>query len=84
MARWLVSTGENAWLAVIERYENNKRVEEYKATHGGRAPPDPPLTAVAKTLFPCFFREKVHIVMGYVVNIRTSSSFLFCGVRRRL
>jgi hypothetical protein len=58
------SLGESQWLTVIEKYEDNKRIEEYKAAHGGRAPPDPPLKAIAKTIFPCFFREKVHIVMG--------------------
>ena len=58
--------GESAWLGVIERYEENKRIEEYKASHGGRAPPDPVWKAVLKTFAPCFFREKVHIVMGYV------------------
>ena len=58
------SLGENQWLTVIENYEYNKGVEEYKATHGGRAPPDPPLKAFLKMIAPCFFREKVHIVLG--------------------
>lgn len=58
------SLGEQCWLKVIERYEESKRIEEYKANHGGKAPPDPPHVAVGKMLLPCVYKEKVHIKVG--------------------
>lgn len=58
------SLGERIWLQVIKNYQEVKRIEEYKSTHGGRAPPDPPLKAVLKAVFPCFYRERVHITVG--------------------
>lgn len=58
------SLGEKNWLRVIERYEHNKKVEQYKALNGGRAPPDDPLTALGKTFLPGFFRENVYIKVG--------------------
>lgn len=56
--------GERIWLQIVQNYQETKRIEEYKATHGGRAPPEPPLKALMKVLLPCFFREKVHIAVG--------------------
>ena len=35
-----------------------------KATHGGRAPPDDPVTAVLKIFLPCFFANDVYIKVG--------------------
>lgn len=58
------SLGESTWLTVIERYEESKRIEEYKANHGGKAPPDPFHITVGKTIAPCLFRDKVHIKVG--------------------
>lgn len=58
------SLGEQGWLQVIENYQRQKQIEEYKATHGGRLPPDPPLVAVAKYFLPCLFREKVTVKLG--------------------
>ncbi len=55
---------------MIENYQEGKRIEEYKATHGGRAPPDPPLKMVAKMILPCLFREKVHIKVGADMEAR--------------
>lgn len=56
--------GERVWLQVIQNYQEVKRIEEYKAQHGGRAPPDPPLKAILKFVLPCFFHERVHISVG--------------------
>lgn len=58
------SLGEKAWLTVMEKYQETKRIEEYKAAHGGRSPPDTPLHAFLKSVLPCFFREKIHIAVG--------------------
>lgn len=58
------SLGEAAWVKVIEGYTHQKKIEEYKATHGGRLPPDPPLKAIAKIFCPCMFRERVHAKLG--------------------
>jgi len=62
MQRW--SLGEMGWLSVIEGYAKTKKIEEYKAAHGGRLPPDPILTKIGKILFPCMYRKKVHIKVG--------------------
>ncbi len=64
------SLGEGGWLKVIENYQEGRRIEEYKATHGGRLPPDPPMRMVGKMLFPCLFREKVHIKVGADMEAR--------------
>jgi Ca2+-binding EF-hand superfamily protein len=58
------SLGETTWLKVIERYEESKRIEEYKANHGGKSPPDSFHIGVLKAFLPCLFREKVHIQAG--------------------
>jgi hypothetical protein len=62
--------GESAWLGVIENYQRSKMLEEYKATHGGRLPPESPLKMLAKLFFPCFFRERVHIKVGMDMETR--------------
>lgn len=58
------SLGESTWLQVIENYEESKRIEEYKATHGGRAPPDTFTTKILKCFCPFMYQEKVHIKVG--------------------
>lgn len=63
-------TGERSWIKVIEKYQESRRIEEYKATHGGRAPPDPPLKKIAKMFLPCIFQEKVHIKVGAAMEAR--------------
>lgn len=68
-----VSLGERAWVKISEKYQKVKEIEEYKATHGGRLPPDPPLKAVAKAILPCLFREKVHIKVGFDMEDRHRS-----------
>jgi hypothetical protein len=65
--------GERVWLQVMQNYQESKRIEEYKATHGGRAPPDPPIRALLKTVLPCFFRERVHIMVGSEMEARHQS-----------
>jgi Ca2+-binding EF-hand superfamily protein len=62
--------GERVWLKVIENYQETRRIEEYKATHGGRAPPDPPMRAFLKTILPCFFQERIHIHVGAEMEAR--------------
>jgi len=58
------SLGEGSWLKVIEEYAKNQRIEEYKASHGGRLPPDPFLTKLSKMLFPCMYRKRMNIKVG--------------------
>mmetsp|Transcript_14637 Transcript_14637/g.22075 ORF Transcript_14637/g.22075 Transcript_14637/m.22075 type:complete len:360 (-) Transcript_14637:174-1253(-) len=64
------SLGEKAWLRIIENYNKQKKIEEYKATHGGKLPPDPFGTRLAKSCCPCMFREKVHIRLGADMEAR--------------
>lgn len=64
------SLGENTWVKVIEAYQESRRIEEYKAAHGGRAPPEPALTACLKAVLPCLFVEKVHIRVGADMEAR--------------
>jgi len=59
-----ISMGEKMWLQVVENYSRQKKIEEYKATHGGRLPPDPPLTMIGKLFCPCFFRTKTRVSIG--------------------
>jgi hypothetical protein len=64
------SLGERAWIKVIENYQESKRVEEYKAAHGGRAPPEPLGKKLGKIFLPCFFQEKIHIKVGAAMEAR--------------
>lgn len=64
------SLGEMAWLKINERYTKEKRLEEYKATHGGKLPPDPPLVYLGKLILPCIFRERVHVKLGADMEAR--------------
>lgn len=64
------SLGESTWLKIIERYNEEKRREEYKATHGGKAPPDPFFTRIGKAICPCFFHERVHVKLGAEMEAR--------------
>ena len=66
--------GESTWLRIIERYTRAKRIEEYKATHGGKLPPDPPLVMLGKVFLPCFFREKIHVKLGAEMQARHDQS----------
>jgi hypothetical protein len=64
------SLGETRWLRIIENYNKQKRIEEYKATHGGKLPPDSLSTKIAKTFCPCMFKERVHIKLGADMEAR--------------
>lgn len=59
-----ISMGEKLWLQVMVNYSRQKQIEEYKATHGGRMPPDPPLTMLGKLFCPCFYATKVKVRIG--------------------
>ena len=54
------SMGEHAWLGVIEDYNEQRIIEEYKATHAGRMPPDPFAKQIGKTFCPCMYKAKTH------------------------
>lgn len=56
--------GEKQWKKIMEGYNKQKTVNEYKQQHGGRAPPDPPLTKMGKTFLPCVFYEQEWVPMG--------------------
>eukprot|EP00605_Chrysophyceae_sp_TOSAG23-4_P000731 GSChrysophyteH1.ASY1.ANO1.816.1 assembled CDS len=54
------SMGEGVWLELISDYSESKRIEEYKATHGGRAPPEPFLRTMGKLFMPCMYKQKTY------------------------
>jgi hypothetical protein len=64
------SLGENQWLRIIEEYTKQQKIEEYKAAHGGRLPPDSLIVAVAKTVLPCLYQERVHVKLGADMEAR--------------
>eukprot|EP00750_Incisomonas_marina_P028659 INCI681.3.p1 GENE.INCI681.3~~INCI681.3.p1 ORF type:complete len:373 (-),score=82.67 INCI681.3:80-1198(-) len=49
--------GERWWQGLRERMHERKMVEEYMALHDGKRPPVPCIKKVAKTIFPCCFRQ---------------------------
>lgn len=65
-----MSLGESEWVKIVEQYGRSKAIEEYKATHGGRAPPDPIEVKIGKFFCPCLFKEKVHIKLGADMEAR--------------
>lgn len=65
-----VHVGNRGWVEVIENYRRKEWLEQYKAEHGGRLPPDPPLKAITKAFFPCCYKEKVHITVGADMEAR--------------
>lgn len=58
------SLGEKEWLHVIEKYQEKTRIEEYKRNNNGKLPPDPLWKALIKYIFPCLYKQKVHIKLG--------------------
>ena len=54
------SMGEDMWLEIISDYSEAKRIEEYKAIHGGRAPPEPFLRTMGKLFMPCMYKQKTY------------------------
>ena len=59
-----LSMGEFVWLEIISDYAENRRIEEYRATHGGRAPPEPFMKKMSKIFCPCFVKKKNYSKMG--------------------
>lgn len=59
-----LSMGEYVWLELIADYSEQKRIEEYRATHGGRAPPEPLGKRLFKIFCPCFVKKKNFSKMG--------------------
>ena len=59
-----MSMTEKVWQEIIVDYSENKRIEEYKATHGGRAPPEPFSKTIGKLFCPCFFKTKKFSKIG--------------------
>lgn len=66
--------GERIWVSVIEKYQESKRIAEYRQTHGGQAPPDPPMRAFLKAILPCFYHDHVHIKVGAVMEKKHRNS----------
>lgn len=56
--------GEHAWVGISEQYHKHRKIEEYKAAHGGKLPPEPLLTRISKTLFPCLYHKRANIKIG--------------------
>jgi hypothetical protein len=50
--------GEREWLRIMENVFQTAKIEEYKATHGGKMPPDTALVMILKLVAPCFFRSR--------------------------
>jgi Ca2+-binding EF-hand superfamily protein len=55
------SLGLNSWLQVIKNYNRALRVEEYRASHGGKAPPDSFSARMGKLFCPCLYRTNVKV-----------------------
>ncbi len=60
----LLCLGESTWLRLAEDYARQKKIEDYKALHGGKMPPDPFITRVGKIFLPCFYQEREFIKLG--------------------
>ena len=65
------SLGEKAWLKIIENYNLEKKRDEYRRTHGGASPPDPPMKVLLKSILPCFYKqEKTFIAVGSELQVK--------------
>lgn len=64
------SLGQRQWLRIIEDYTRMRKIEEYKALHGGRAPPEPWQRRWGKVFCPCMYKERVHIKLGAEMEAR--------------
>jgi hypothetical protein len=69
--------GEQQWLHVIESYTRQQKIEEYKAAHGGRLPPDTFLVAVVKLVMPCLFQERVSVDNNIIFFVPAGHSYVF-------
>lgn len=52
-----LSLGERTWLKIMENNHRGRRIEEYKATHSGKMPPDAVPVMLAKLILPCLFYQ---------------------------
>lgn len=59
-----LSMGEYVWLEIIADFAEQRRIEEYRATHGGRAPPEKFAKKMTKLFCPCFVKQKNFSKMG--------------------
>ena len=59
-----LSMGEFEWLEIIANFAENRRIEEYRATHGGRAPPEPYSKRMLRIFCPCFVKQKNFSKLG--------------------
>lgn len=64
------SLGEKGWQKIIEGYKRNQDIEEYKAAHGGKLPPDKFTTKLGKMFFPCLYRQRQHIKVGAAMEAK--------------
>lgn len=64
------SLGASQWLKIIEEHTRMRKIEEYKALHGGKAPPEPFGRRMGKAFCPCFYKERVHIKLGAEMEAR--------------
>jgi hypothetical protein len=63
-----LTLGEGAWLKIMEYVHKHKKIEEYKATHGGKMPPEDLLTTVMRVVMPCLFSPIAHHVAPIAVG----------------
>lgn len=68
------SLGSRKWLKIIEEYTRMRKIDEYKALHGGRAPPEPMSRRLGKAFCPCMYKERVHIKLGAEMEARHQAS----------
>jgi Ca2+-binding EF-hand superfamily protein len=64
------SLGSRQWLKIIEEHTRMRKIDEYKALHGGKAPPEPWSRRWGKAFCPCFYKERVHIKLGAEMEAR--------------
>lgn len=64
------SLGSRKWLKIIEEYTRMRKIDEYKALHGGKAPPEPWNRRWGKAFCPCMYTQKVHIKLGAEMEAR--------------
>ena len=68
------SLGHSKWIQIIEEYSRQRKIDEYKALHGGKAPPEPWSRRWGKAFCPCMYKEKVHIKLGAEMEARHQAS----------
>jgi len=65
------SLGEKAWLKIIENYNLEKKRDEYRRTHNGALPPDPPMKVFMRSMLPCLYKQgKTFIAVGSELQVK--------------